>query len=583
MTAAAAIRAVSGWSAATAAMGSPWWRTTSEANTGRSALPRPYSGLPGTSSWVTTARTPGIARACVVSMEVILARAAGRAARPPRAGPRPTGRPRTGRCPRSSRARRRRAGRSRGRAGSAPGRAGPAAPAAVAVVAVAASLLTPGLRPVPVRVRVRVRFRIRRGVVRRRVVRRVLRLVRLLPRLERRRVDATGARARLVRDAGLVAAGFGRVARGVRVALGDDLLDGVDHGPVAGAAAQVAAQRLPGLQLGRRRVALQQVVHRHRHAGHAEPALHRSAPGQRPLHVRGLSVGGQALDGAHLAAGRGHGGYQAGGHEPPFDLHVARPALALRAAVLGAREAEPFAQHVQQRLADPRVGDGPVAAVDAQHVGGEGVLVRAVGRGGPRRARRGPVPRPGPAPRRRTRRTARCPRRARSPDAPRPPVPARPPGTPRRHPQPGSRRPWRPPRRPGSPRCPQTPRGTRKRPPERHRRPRRPPRCTCPARASTPGARVPGARVPGARVPDARNRGARNRGARNRRRPARRKAARRRAARAAAARAGPARCAVPSPPGPTSAPRPPSPRARGRRRAGSRAGCRPTARPGRTW
>ncbi|CAO0832796.1 hypothetical protein SMICM17S_01009 [Streptomyces microflavus] len=39
--AAAASRAVSGWSAATAAIGSPWWRTSSEAKTGRSTTRRP--------------------------------------------------------------------------------------------------------------------------------------------------------------------------------------------------------------------------------------------------------------------------------------------------------------------------------------------------------------------------------------------------------------------------------------------------------------------------------------------------------------------------------------------------------------
>lgn len=75
--AAAASRAVSGCSAATAAIGSPWWRTSSLANTGRSAVPRPCPASPGTSSCVTTTRTPGISTACRVSMDRIRARGCG--------------------------------------------------------------------------------------------------------------------------------------------------------------------------------------------------------------------------------------------------------------------------------------------------------------------------------------------------------------------------------------------------------------------------------------------------------------------------------------------------------------------------
>lgn len=179
-----------------------------------------------------------------------------------------------------------------------------------------------------------------------------------------------------MRDARLVGVrrGLGG-CRGVRLAFGDDLLHGVQDAAVAGAAAQVAAQGLAGLQLVRRGVALEQVVHGHGHARYAETALHGAALGQRALHVGGLSVGGQALDGAHLAARGGDGGHQTGGHEPPVHLDVAGAALALRAAVLGAREAEALAQYVEQRFADPGVGHGAVGAVDAQDVGGEGVFV----------------------------------------------------------------------------------------------------------------------------------------------------------------------------------------------------------------
>lgn len=113
------------------------------------------------------------------------------------------------------------------------------------------------------------------------------------------------------------------------LAFGDDLAHGVQDTAVAGAAAQVAAQRLAGLQFGGGGVALQEVVEGHRHAGDAETALHGAALGQGALDVGGLSLGGQSLDGAHLAAGGGDAGHQAGGDEPAVDLDVAGAALAL--------------------------------------------------------------------------------------------------------------------------------------------------------------------------------------------------------------------------------------------------------------
>ncbi len=116
---------------------------------------------------------------------------------------------------------------------------------------------------------------------------------------------------------------------GVRLTFGDDFLYGVQDAPVAGAAAQVAAQGLARLQFGGRGVALQEVVHGHRHAGHAEAALHGTALGERPLHVGGLSLDGESLDRADLGARGGHRGHQAGGDEASVDLDVAGPALAL--------------------------------------------------------------------------------------------------------------------------------------------------------------------------------------------------------------------------------------------------------------
>ena len=73
MIAERARRAVSGWSAATAATGSPMYRTTSLAKTGWSWLIRPYVAFPGTSLAVMTAWTPAMRSAPETSMDRIRA------------------------------------------------------------------------------------------------------------------------------------------------------------------------------------------------------------------------------------------------------------------------------------------------------------------------------------------------------------------------------------------------------------------------------------------------------------------------------------------------------------------------------
>ena len=179
--------------------------------------------------------------------------------------------------------------------------------------------------------------------------------------------------------------GFGRRPSACASRSATTSLTASSDAPVAGAAAEVAAQRLAGLQLGGR--------------GGCPPAGRaRSSPcrGRRSRTARRRTRRAPA---GRRRAGRRRPGPrrcgprcprrsprdQAGGDEPAVDLDVAGAALALRAAVLGAREAEPLAQHVEQRLADPGVGDRPVGAVDAQDVGGEGVFaVGRPGRGGPR-------------------------------------------------------------------------------------------------------------------------------------------------------------------------------------------------------
>ena len=108
-----------------------------------------------------------------------------------------------------------------------------------------------------------------------------------------------------------------------------------------------------------RRIALEQRVHRHDEPRRAEAALHRAGLDERALHVgqRAAFVGLQPLDGHDLGADRRRREHEARAHEHAVDEHRTRTALALLATGLGAGEAEPLAQHVEQALAEPRVGD----------------------------------------------------------------------------------------------------------------------------------------------------------------------------------------------------------------------------------
>ena len=151
----------------------------------------------------------------------------------------------------------------------------------------------------------------------------------------------------------------GVARRGHRRAPGWRPVDRGEDPAVAGAAAQVAGDRLADLEVVGRGVAVEEVVHGHDQAGRAEPALHgarhRRTPAARPTAPPGRR---RALDGGDRAVahrvGREH---EARAHQHAVEQHRARPALALLAGVLGAGQAEPLAQHVEQALADPRVVD----------------------------------------------------------------------------------------------------------------------------------------------------------------------------------------------------------------------------------
>jgi hypothetical protein len=167
-------------------------------------------------------------------------------------------------------------------------------------------------------------------------------------RMPVRRLYAARAGGFLVRDTGFLCrfqllSGLGslpglrclgglRSLSGLRdedLALGHDISYRFEYTAIAGAAAQVAGQRLAALQLGGGVIALQEVVDGHGHAGNAEAALDGSALGQGALHVRRPAVLGEAFDGTDLGAGRGRGGNEAGGDQTAVDLDDAGSALPL--------------------------------------------------------------------------------------------------------------------------------------------------------------------------------------------------------------------------------------------------------------
>ena len=89
-----------------------------------------------------------------------------------------------------------------------------------------------------------------------------------------------------------------------------------------------------------------------------------SAPARLPAALHRVPPHRDALHGAHVPALRLAGRDQAGAHHDAVEVDRAGPALALLAGVLGARQAEPLAEHEQQRLALPHVVGDRGRAVD---------------------------------------------------------------------------------------------------------------------------------------------------------------------------------------------------------------------------
>src|SRR5262245_21121632 len=134
---------------------------------------------------------------------------------------------------------------------------------------------------------------------------------------------------------------------------------------VAGAAAEVAGDRLADSFAGRIGLALEQGFRGHQDARGAVAALRRSEVGKSGLQRMQLGAAGKAfhgLDAAPLALHRQH---EAGELRLAVEQYGAGAALAELAAVLGAGEGEVLAQDLEQRLVR---GEGRLhrLAVDAQ-------------------------------------------------------------------------------------------------------------------------------------------------------------------------------------------------------------------------
>ncbi len=175
--------------------------------------------------------------------------------------------------------------------------------------------------------------------------------------------DAVGAHRRRADDAVArrgVDAGRRRSRRCSRRDLptGDgDLLHGLDDPAVARAPAHVAGELLADLDSDGSGMRSSRAWAAMISPGVQNP--HCTAPASTNACWTSLGAPGSASPstvtiGCPTALRRQH---EARAHEAIVDEHAARPALALLARALGGHQAEPLAQHVEQVLAEPGVGD----------------------------------------------------------------------------------------------------------------------------------------------------------------------------------------------------------------------------------
>src|SRR5712692_4028675 len=103
-------------------------------------------------------------------------------------------------------------------------------------------------------------------------------------------------------------------------------LYGVDDVLIARAAAQVAVESVPDLFLGGLWIALEQLPGGHDHARRAETALQGMLVPESLLDGMQMAIGGEALDGQHLAAVGLDGEHGAGLYSVAVERHGAGPA-----------------------------------------------------------------------------------------------------------------------------------------------------------------------------------------------------------------------------------------------------------------
>src|ERR671924_1923432 len=125
---------------------------------------------------------------------------------------------------------------------------------------------------------------------------------------------------------------------------------------VAGAAAEVAGEGLADLVLARVGMPLEKRGCRDDEPGSAEAALDSARLDESLLHPVQAPLLAEALDGHDFVPVRLGGEDEARAHELPVQEDGARPALALLAGVLRARQAELLAQREEQALPRPDVG-----------------------------------------------------------------------------------------------------------------------------------------------------------------------------------------------------------------------------------
>src|SRR5882762_10608626 len=142
----------------------------------------------------------------------------------------------------------------------------------------------------------------------------------------------------------------------LRHALGGEL-HRLDDLLIAGAAAQVSADRIADLLFGRIRIRVQQSLGSDQHPWSAVAALQAVRLAEAVLQDAQRSVGfGETLDGGDAVAVRLHRVHEAGTHRLSVEHHRARAANAVLAADVCAGEEQFFAQPVHQGQARRHLG-----------------------------------------------------------------------------------------------------------------------------------------------------------------------------------------------------------------------------------